>query len=177
MRRPHHDGAADPVTPAIAGRLPVMAASPGRVPLLERSSTRLLKIGAGLSAIFVVVPAIGLAVAMVVLAVWGTWHDGEGAMTIDAQLTFLAVAVLAVAFATACVALLRRSLRRGWIALALVGIGGLACIVAGLEGIAAATGTDNLITALSWGVGTTGIVLTLGSALGMVSRARPRGVP
>ena len=67
---------------------------------------------------------------------------------------------------------LRRSLRRGWIALALVVIGGLACIYIGVRGIIEATGIDGLITALSWGVAVTAVVLVLGASLGMAARVQ-----
>ena len=139
---------------------------------LERSSTVLLKIGAALSAVFVMLPAVGFAAVMVILASQSSWHGGEGVLTTESRLGFVAVGGLAIGFAVACALLLRRSLRQGWIALLLVGMGGLACCYIGVRGIVEATGVDSLITALSWGVAATGATLVLGALLGMASRVQ-----
>jgi hypothetical protein len=72
----------------------------------------------------------------------------------------------------ACAVVLRRSLRRDRFALAVVGIGGVACIYIGVKGIIEATGIDGLITVLSWGVVATGVVLVLGASLGMATRVQ-----
>jgi hypothetical protein len=53
--------------------------------------------------------------------------------------TFLSVALLAIGFVVACAVALRRSLRRDWVALVLVGLGGMACTYAGARGIIEAT--------------------------------------
>ena len=55
-----------------------------------------------------------------------------------------------------------------------VGFGGLACIYAGVRGIIEATGIDDLVAVLSWGVATTGLLLVLGASLGLVARVRAR---
>ena len=139
---------------------------------LDGYSRLILQVGAVMSAIFVFVPLVGLAAVMVFLASLETWHGGEGPMTDEVRLTFLSVALLSIGFVVACAVALRRSLRRGWIALVVVGIGGLACIYIGVRGIIAATGVDSLITALSWGVGATGVVLVFGASLGLAARIR-----
>ena len=149
--------------------------------LLERSSAVMLRVGVALSAMFVLLPGIGVAAVMVLLASLETWHGGEADMTIEGRLQLLSVALLATGFVVACAVALRRSLRRGWIALAVVAIGGLACLYIGVRGIIEATGIDGLITALSWGVAATGVVLVLGASLGMTarvqaSRHRPGGL-
>jgi hypothetical protein len=144
---------------------------------LERSSRVVLQIGAALAAVFVLLPGVGLAAVMVLLASLETWHGGEGRLAVEDRLMFLSAALLASAFVVACALVLRRGLRRGPIALAVVGLGGLALVAIGVRGIVEATGIDSLITALSWGVAVTGVVLTLGAALGIASRvqaAHPR---
>jgi hypothetical protein len=140
--------------------------------LVERSSQVVLRIGAVLATIFVLLPGVGLAVVMVFLASLQTWHGGEGDVTVEDRLTFLSVALLATGFVVACAVVLRRSLRRGWIALALVGLGGIACLYAGIRGIIEATGIDSVITGLSWGVAGTGVVLVLGASLCMATNLR-----
>jgi hypothetical protein len=139
---------------------------------LERSSTVVLRIGVALSVVFVLLPGVGFAAVMVLLASLETWHGGEADMTVESRVQLLSVALLAIGFVVACAVALRRSLRRGWIALALVAIGGLACIYIGVRGIIEATGIDGLITALSWGVAVTGVVLVLGASLGMTARVQ-----
>lgn len=143
-------------------------------PRWERSSAILLRIGAALTAAFVLVPLVGLALVLLFLASLQTWHGGEGAMTDADRIWLGAMALLVMGFAVACVVALRAGLRGSRPALALVAMGGLACIYAGIRGIVEATGIDLLITALSWGVGVTGVVLTLGASLGLVVRAHPR---
>ena len=139
---------------------------------LERASGVVLKVGAAMSTLFVLLPGIGLAAVMVFLASLQTWHGGEGDVSNEDRQMFLSVALLATGFVVACAVVLRQSLRRGWIALALLGLGGLACIYTGARGIIEATGIDDVITALSWGVGATGVVLVLGASLGMAVRLR-----
>jgi hypothetical protein len=123
--------------------------------------------------VFVLVPLVGLALVLLFLASLQTWHGDEGVMTDAERIRFGSMAVLVIGFVVACVVALRRSLRGSRPALALVATGGLACIYAGVRGIVEATGIDLLITALSWGVGVTGVVLTLGASLGLVVRAQP----
>lgn len=139
---------------------------------LERASGVVLKVGAAMSTLFVLLPGVGLAAVMVFLASLQTWHGGEGVVTNEDRRVFLSVALLAIGLVVACAVVLRRSLRRGWIALALVGVGGLACIYTGARGLVEATGIDDVITALSLGVGATGVVLVLGASLGMAVRLR-----
>jgi hypothetical protein len=139
---------------------------------LERASGVTLKVGAAMSTLFVLLPGVGLAAVMLFLASLQTWHGGEGDVSNEDRLMFLSVALLATGFVVACAAVLRQSLRRGSIALTLVGLGGLACIYAGARGIIEATGIDGVITALSWGVGATGVVLVVGASLGMAVRLR-----
>jgi hypothetical protein len=139
---------------------------------LDRDSRLILQVGVVMSAIFVFVPLVGLAAVLVFLASLETWHGGEGPMTDEVRLTFLSVALLSIGVVVACAVALRHGLRGGWIALVFVGIGGLACIYIGVRGIIAATGVDNLITALSWGVGGTGVVLVLGASLGLTATLR-----
>jgi hypothetical protein len=175
-----------PIDPLRVGDAPTGQPSPDAVRhqddrLLERSSAVVLKVGLVLAAIFVILPGIGFAAVMVLLASLETWHGGEADMTIESRLLLLSVALLAIGFVVACAVALRRSLRRGWIALAVVAMGGLACIYIGVKGIIEATGVDGLITALSWGVAATGVVLVLGASLGMAarvqaSRHRPGGL-
>jgi hypothetical protein len=83
---------------------------------LERSSRVVLKAGAAMATVFVLRPGVGLAAVMVFLASLQTWHGGEGDVTVEDRLTFLAVALLAIGFVVACAVALRRSLRRDWIA-------------------------------------------------------------
>jgi hypothetical protein len=139
---------------------------------LDRASQLVLKVGVAMSTVFVLLPGVGLAAVMVFLASLQTWHGGEGEVAVEDRQLLLSVALLATGFVVACAVLLRRSLRRGWIALALVGLGGLACIYTGARGIIEATGIDNVITALSWCVGATGVVLVLGASLGTAVRLR-----
>jgi hypothetical protein len=139
---------------------------------LERSSQLMLKIGAALAAVFVLLPFVGVAAVMVLLASLDTWHGGEARLTFDDRLGFLMMAVVVVGIVNACAVALRRSLRCDWIALAVVGLGGLTCVCIGVYGIGRATGIDSLITALSWGVATTGVVLVLGASLAVAARAR-----
>jgi hypothetical protein len=165
------------VDPPTVHDAPTGRPSPDRTPSaadrrLERSSRVVLKAGAAMSTVFVLLPGVGLAAVMVFLASLQTWHGGEGDVTVEDRLTFLSVALLAMGFVVACAVALRRSLRRGWIALASVCLGGLACIYAGVRGIIEATGIDSLITGLSWGVAATGVVLLLGASLGMAVRLR-----
>jgi len=103
---------------------------------------------------------------------YATWPLGGGDMTVEFRLQLLSVTLLLVGSVVSCAVVLRRSLRRGWFALAVVGIGGLACISIGVKGIIEATGVDGLITALSWGVAATGVVLLLGASLGMAARVQ-----
>jgi hypothetical protein len=139
---------------------------------LVRASSVVLGIGIALAAVFVILPGMGVAAVMVFLASLDTWHGGEGVVTIEDRLLFLSVALFAIGLVVACALLLRRSLRRGWIALVLVGLGGLACIGIGIRGILAATGIDAIITTLSWGVAVTGVALLLGASLGIAVRVR-----
>jgi uncharacterized membrane protein YjjB (DUF3815 family) len=113
---------------------------------LERSSRVALKAGAAMAAFFVLLPGVGLAAVMVFLASLQTWHGGEGDVTVEDRLTFLSVALLAMGFVVACVVVLRRGPRKGWIALVLVGLGGMACIYAGARGIIEATGIVSMAT-------------------------------
>jgi len=139
---------------------------------LERSSTVTLKIGAALVALFVMLPVAGLAAMLLYAQTYATWPLGGGDMTVEFRLQLLSVTLLLVGSVVSCAVVLRRSLRRGWFALAVVGIGGLACISIGVKGIIEATGVDGLITALSWGVAATGVVLLLGASLGMAARVQ-----
>lgn len=168
-QRPHVDPPV--VRDAPTGR-PRLDGTPSADRRLERSSRIVLKAGAAMATLFVLLPGVGLAAVMVFLASLQTWHGGEGDVTVEDRLTFLSVALLAIGFVVACAVVLRRSLRRGWIALALVGLGGMACIYTGARGIIEATGIDSLIMSLSWGVAATGVVLLLGASLGMAARLR-----
>lgn len=165
------------IEPSTGGDVPLGQPSPDLAQRsgdhrLERSSTVALRIGVALSVLFVLLPMVGFAAAMVFLASLDTWHGGEGDMTIEDRLSFLAAALLAVGLVVACAVALRRSLRRGWVALVVVAIGGLACLYIGVRGIIEATGIDGLITALSWGVAATGVVLVIGASLGMAARVQ-----
>lgn len=118
--------------------------------LVERSSSVVSRIGVALSAMFVLLPLVGFAAVRLMLASLETWHGGEGDITVEFRVQLLSVALLAIGFVFACAEVLRRSFSRGWIALAVVALGGLACIYIGVRGIIKATGIDGLITALSW---------------------------
>ena len=139
---------------------------------LERSGTVMLKIGAALVAMFVMLPVAGLAAMLLYAQTLATWPLGGGDMTVEFRLQLLSVTLLLVGLVVACAVVLRRSLRRDWFALAVVGIGGLACICSGVRGIVEATGIDINITVLSWGVVATGVVLILGASLGMATRVQ-----
>ncbi len=135
---------------------------------LERFSRLMLKVGAGLVAVLVFVPTLGLAALLVYAATMTT--VAEYRVTDESRLQFLSVALLAVVFVGACAVALRRSLRRGWIALTAVAVGGLACIYGGVRGIGEAT--NDQVIALSWGAAAAGVALLLGAALGMAARVR-----
>jgi hypothetical protein len=137
---------------------------------LERYSRVMLQLGAALVAIIVVLPGLGAAALLLYVASMETVVSHP--MAPEDRLLVLSVAALVVGFVVACAVVLRRSLRRGWFALAIVGIGGLACIYSGVRGIIEATGVDGTITALSWAVASTGAVLVSGASLGMASRMR-----
>ncbi len=142
---------------------------------LERFSRVMLQLGAALVAIIVVIPGLGVAALLLYVASMETVVSHP--MTLEDRLLVLSVALLVVGVVVACAVVLRRSLRRGWIALAIVGIGGLACIYSGVRGIIEATGIDGTITALSWGVAATGVVLVSGASLGMLSRTLATDLP
>jgi hypothetical protein len=135
---------------------------------LERLSRMMLRVGAGLVAVLVFVPTLGVAALLVYAATMTT--VAEYRVTDEIRLQFLSVALLAVGFVVACAVALRRSLRRGLIALTAVAVGGLACMYGGVRGIGEAT-NDQLI-ALSWVAAATGFVLVLGASLGMAARVR-----
>jgi hypothetical protein len=139
---------------------------------LERSSTVLLRIGATLVSVFVMLPVAGLAAILLYAQSYQRWPLGGGDMTVEFRLQLLSVTLLLVGAVVACAVVLWRSLRRGSIALALVGLGGLACIYIGVRGIIEATVHDITITGLSCGLVATGVVLVLGASLGMAARVR-----
>jgi hypothetical protein len=139
---------------------------------LERSGTVMLRIGAAMVATFVMLPVAGLAAMLLYAQTYPRWPLGGGDMTVEFRLQLLSVTLLLIGLVVACAVVLRRSLRRDWFALAVVGIGGLACITVGVRGIIEATGIDSLITALSWGVVATGVVLVLGAFLGVAARVQ-----
>jgi hypothetical protein len=165
----------EPPTPhdAPTGRLGPDSTRSAADRLLERSSRLLLKVGGALVAILAFIPALGLAALLVYAATMTTVAGYR--VTDEVRLQFLSVAVLVVSFVVACAAALRRSLRRGWIALTVVAVGGLACIYIGVRGIVEAT--EGQLSALSWGVAATGVVLVFGASLGMVSRIRATDLP
>lgn len=145
-----------------------------RLERLERLSTLALKLGAVLAGMFVLLPALSLAGVALLVAAWGSWHGGEGELAQGDLLLLLAVALGSVGLAVGVATLLWRSLRKGVPALALVGVGGLACIAVGLIGIGRATGVDSSITLLSWAEVATGVLLAAGAALGVGARVERR---
>lgn len=138
---------------------------------VDRAADLVLRLGVVLSVPFVLLPGVGLTVVMLFLA-GGDTLIGHPMAPEDRDL-LLRVALVAVVFEVAFMTALWRSLRRGWVALAAVGLYGLAGILVGIRGIRDATGPDLMMT-LAAGVVVTGFVLATGAALGMVSRIGQR---
>ena len=136
---------------------------------LDRAAGLVLRIGMVLSVLFVLLPGVGLVALMLYLAS-GDTLIGHPMAPEDRDL-LLRVALVATAFEVAFMTALRRSLRRGWVALVTIGLSGIAGILVGIRGIRDATGPDLMMT-LAACVVVTGFVLAMGAVLGIVSRFR-----
>jgi hypothetical protein len=136
---------------------------------VDRAADLMLRLGVVLSVPFVLLPGVGLVAVMLFLAC-GDTLIGHPMAPEDRDL-LLRVAVVAVVFEVAFMTALRRSLRRGPVALAAIGLCGVAGILVGIRGIRDATSADLMMT-LAAGVVVTGFVLAMGALLGMVSRTR-----
>ena len=154
---------------------PTTAPSPAGAPTmadngLERASRILLKVGAVFVGALVLIPGVGLALLLLYMASRETLIEHQ--VTTEDRVLLLSLAAMVVGAAAACEGAVLRSLRQGWLALVVVGLGGITCMYICLRGIIAATGVDDSLVALSVAVGATGVVLVLGAALGIAGRLR-----
>lgn len=146
------------------GRLPTRSASTpnGQHDRLCAAGRTLVAVGGAMSALFAILPAIGFALVLISLSNADPHPEHRG----EAWPIALSLIAVAVAYVAAIV----RSFRRGWIALAVVGVGGLALAWTGFGMAAGAVYVDAyLVWALV--IGGTGLTLALGAVLLALSRS------